>query len=105
MRALRNLIENGVQYGKTVTVSIHCDDQCARIHVDDDGPGIPEADIDSVFEPLVRLERSRSKATGGHGLGLHIARSIVEAHGGQITLSNRAEGGLRAQVSLPLDRG
>ena len=72
-----------------------------RIVVDDDGPGIPEADRERVFDPFVRLEGSRSRETGGVGLGLSIARSIVRSHGGDVTLQNRAEGGLRAIVELP----
>ena len=72
-----------------------------RIDIDDDGPGIPEAELQRVFEPFHRLEPSRSRETGGTGLGLSIAMSIVEAHGGDITLTNRSEGGLRASISLP----
>ena len=69
--------------------------------IDDDGPGIAEADQVRVFEPFVRLEMSRSKQTGGIGLGLSIARTIIHAHGGDIALANRVEGGLRATVRLP----
>ncbi|MFC3117544.1 ATP-binding protein [Jhaorihella thermophila] len=69
--------------------------------VEDDGPGIPEAELSRVFEPFVRLERSRSRETGGTGLGLSIARSILTAQGGSITLENRAEGGLRVLMRLP----
>ena len=69
--------------------------------IDDDGPGIPGEQLERVFEPFVRLEGSRCRETGGIGLGLAIARSIVRGHGGDIRLDNRAEGGLRAVVSLP----
>ena len=71
------------------------------IAVDDDGPGIPAEKLEEVFKPFVRLETSRSRATGGAGLGLAIARSIVLSHGGELKLSNRSEGGLRAEIRLP----
>lgn len=103
VRALRNLIENAVRYGDRARVSLFTTGNWARIRVDDDGPGIPEDALQAVFEPLVRLERSRNKETGGHGLGLHITRNIIEAHEGQITLANREDGGLRVEVSLALE--
>ena len=65
------------------------------------GPGIPLQDLDKVFDPFTRLETSRSRETGGVGLGLPIARAILRAHGGDVVLSNRAEGGLRATLRLP----
>ena len=101
-RALRNLIENAVRYGKHARVSWVREHDSLFITIKDDGPGIPEKDTVRVFEPFVRLEESRSLETGGHGLGLSIARSIVRAHGGDITLENRNEGGLVAIVQLPL---
>lgn len=101
IRALRNILENAVRYGHRASTSLEAGPQSVRIHVEDDGPGIPESDMASVFEPLVRLEQSRNRDTGGHGLGLHIARSIIEAHGGSISLANRPEGGLIATVTLP----
>ena len=69
--------------------------------VEDEGPGIPDAELRRVFEPFYRLEQSRSRETGGTGLGLAIAQSIAEAHGGLVTLANRPEGGLRAILSVP----
>ncbi|MGV2480925.1 UNVERIFIED_CONTAM: sensor protein, partial [Salmonella enterica subsp. enterica serovar Weltevreden] len=74
----------------------------AQIDIDDDGPGIPEAELEHVFEPYVRLEASRARHTGGSGLGLAISRAVIRAQGGDVTLSRRAEGGLRARVALPL---
>ncbi|MAM25134.1 MAG: two-component sensor histidine kinase [Rhodobacteraceae bacterium] len=100
-RALRNLIENAQRYGGCARVDWSLSDDTAHIVIDDDGPGIPEEKLETVFDPYVRLETSRSLDTGGHGLGLSIARSIVLEHGGSIKLSNRAEGGLRATVILP----
>ena len=100
-RALRNLLENAAAYGGRATARIERDDEEIRVVVEDEGPGIPEADLERVFEPFVRLEASRSRDTGGSGLGLAIARGIVRGHGGDIGLVNRAEGGLRATVALP----
>ena len=100
-RALRNLLENAAAYGGRAAAHIERDDEETRVVVEDEGPGIPEADLERVFEPFVRLEASRSRETGGSGLGLAIARGIVRGHGGDIRLANRSEGGLRATVALP----
>ena len=100
-RALRNLLENAAVYGGRATARIERFDDEIRVVVEDEGSGIPEADLERVFEPFVRLEASRSRDTGGSGLGLAIARSIVRSHGGDIALENRAEGGLRATIALP----
>lgn len=101
-RALRNVIENAARYGGSARVR-HCvQNGEAAIMVDDDGPGIPAADLERVFDPFYRLEQSRSLETGGHGLGLSIARTIIRAHGGDISLSNRETGGLRAMITIPL---
>jgi signal transduction histidine kinase len=100
-RALRNLIENALRYGGEALVSFKQGDDGVTISIDDIGPGIPENQIDQAFEPFVRLETSRSTETGGIGMGLAIARSIVKSHGGEIRLTNRAHGGLRAEIHLP----
>lgn len=101
-RAFRNIIENAIAYGKCARVRIehHLGGDVA-IMVDDDGPGIPKGDMERVFSPFVRLENSRNMDTGGVGLGLAIARSIVRSHGGDIVLQNRPEGGLRVTLTLP----
>jgi signal transduction histidine kinase len=104
-RAVRNLVENAHRYGRHPELSWRVSDDTVDVFIDDSGPGIPEDRIGEVFQPYLRLEQSRSLKTGGHGLGLSIARSIVLAHGGSITLSNRAAGGLRAHVALPLAPG
>lgn len=101
-RALTNLIDNAVKYGGSAAVAISKAAGAIAISVDDSGPGIPEAELGQVFEPLYRLETSRSRETGGMGLGLAIALSIIRAHGGQLTLANRAQGGLRALVVFPV---
>ena len=100
-RALRNLIDNALRYGGRADVALTAPGGDAVITISDAGPGIPEERMADVFEPFVRLEESRSEETGGIGLGLAIARSIVHAHGGTVTLANRAEGGLAATVRLP----
>jgi len=102
-RALSNLIENAVIYGQRARVTLAEDREALRITIDDDGPGIAAADMERVFEPFVRLETSRSRETGGVGLGMAIARSIVRRHGGDIALENRPERGLRVTVRLPKD--
>jgi signal transduction histidine kinase len=102
-RALRNLIENALRYGKRARVSIESDEETATLHVDDDGPGIPPSQLERVFEPFARLEESRSPETGGFGLGLAIARLIARGHGGDVSLANRAGGGLRATLTLPIE--
>ena len=100
-RAIRNLIDNAVKYGKKANVAIKPTPKSIEITIDDEGPGIAEQEHSRVFEPFYRVEESRSRETGGVGLGLAIALSIVQAHGGQIILSNRPTGGLRASVVLP----
>jgi signal transduction histidine kinase len=104
-RAMRNLLDNAVKYGKTGTVNIRRTSQAVQINIDDEGPGIPQEELTRVLEPFYRLDESRSRDTGGVGLGLAIAQSIVQAHGGTLTLSNRPEGGLRATIVLPLSGG
>lgn len=99
-RAFRNVIENAVAYGHRARVSVEHRRGDVAVIIDDDGPGIADCDMERVFSPFVRLENSRNTETGGVGLGLAIARSIVRSHGGDIGLRNRPEGGLRVTVSL-----
>jgi signal transduction histidine kinase len=101
-RLVSNLVENGLNYGGKVHVRVFSDGAYAVADVEDEGPGIPQAELEQVFEPFYRLERSRSRETGGTGLGLSVARSIARAHGGDVELSNRRSGGLRARLSLPM---
>ena len=102
-RCLANLMDNARRYGSgPIKVTLSASDAEARVDIDDSGPGMPEAELEHVFEPYVRLESSRARHTGGSGLGLAIARAIARAQGGDITLSTRPEGGLRASLVLPI---
>jgi len=100
-RSLRNLIENAASHGERASLRLAADADAVTITIDDQGPGIPEADLERVFAPFTRLDEARGADTGGMGLGLAIARTILRAHGGEVTLENMAEGGLRAVVRLP----
>lgn len=100
-RAIANLVDNAVKYGHEARVSAVDTADALRIVVEDRGPGIPAADLQRVVEPYVRLETSRSRATGGVGLGLAIARDAARLHGGELQLSNIPGGGLRATLVLP----
>ena len=100
-RAISNLIDNAVKYGHAAHLSVGDTPDSLRIVVEDDGPGIPADDLTRVVEPYVRLETSRSRSTGGVGLGLAVARDAARLHGGELLLENRAEGGLRATLTLP----
>jgi signal transduction histidine kinase len=83
-------------------VSLNTEAGRARVDIEDDGPGIPENEQERVFQPFYRLERSRSRDTGGSGLGLAVARTAILAHGGAIALRNRVGGGLTVSVALPI---
>jgi signal transduction histidine kinase len=100
-RCLANLLENAIKYGKAASIKVDDCDARLEIRIQDEGPGIPAAEIERVFEPFHRLEASRSRETGGTGLGLAIARSIAAGHGGEVTLENRPEGGLEVRLVLP----
>jgi len=100
-RCLTNLVDNGLNYGQRVDITVLDGPKRLRLMLRDQGPGIPPEQLERVFEPFYRLESSRSRDTGGTGLGLSIARNIARAHGGDLTLHNRAEGGLEAVLELP----
>jgi signal transduction histidine kinase len=101
-RCLDNLVENALRYGERARISIEDDDASLRIAVRDEGPGIPEQDLERVFEPFFRLEQSRNRDSGGSGLGLAIARNFARWHGGDIRLRNAPQGkGLIAELVLP----
>jgi signal transduction histidine kinase len=103
-RAFGNLIDNAVIYGSSVVVKVTEEESNVRITIDDDGPGIPHAEIEYAFEPFRRFEPSRNRSTGGVGLGLTIAHQTIEREGGNLRVMNRSEGGLRAEIILPLSR-
>jgi signal transduction histidine kinase len=100
-RCLVNLIDNAVKYGREAQVAVDRVGGAARIRIRDRGPGIADAELARVFEPFYRVESSRSRESGGTGLGLTIARNIAEQHGGSIALENHPEGGLVATLMLP----
>ena len=102
-RVLVNLVTNAVNYGGSASVRLSADgEHMVVVEIEDDGPGIPPTELDQVFEPFHRGEPSRNRETGGVGLGLPIARNIMRAHGGDVTLANRPAGGARATVTLPV---
>ncbi len=102
-RALENLVDNAVVYGERARMTLAAERGQATIGIDDDGPGIPDEAHEQVFAPFFRLEASRSRETGGTGLGLAVARSIIRGHGGDVQLANRTpDPGLRVIVTLPL---
>jgi len=100
-RAFDNLIGNAVKYGSRASVTMTVDGGWALVSIADVGPGIPSDKVELAFRPFRRLETSRNRETGGVGLGLPIARDIIRAHGGEIVLRNRPEGGLEVLVRLP----
>jgi two-component system osmolarity sensor histidine kinase EnvZ len=101
-RCLSNLIGNALRYGKVAHVSLVLRERAIDVFVDDDGPGVPAEDRETVFRPFLRLDESRNRDTGGVGLGLTIARDVARAHGGDVVLESSPLGGLRAHVWLPL---
>ncbi len=104
-RAVRNLVENAVKYAGAAHVAVRAVDSGIAIEVADDGPGIPEAELARAQEAFYRVEPSRSRETGGSGLGLTLARAAAQAHGGDLQLANRPEGGLLARILLPGGEG
>jgi len=100
-RCLGNLIDNAVKYGREAQVTVDRVNGAARIRVRDQGPGIPPNEQARVFDPFYRVETSRSRESGGTGLGLTIARNIAGQHGGSIALANHPEGGLEVTLMLP----
>jgi len=103
-RCISNLVDNAVLYGKKAEIRVEEGPDQLTIRVRDHGRGIPDSEIENVFEPFYRLEGSRSRETGGTGLGLSIARNIAQTHGGDVRLRNHEEGGLEATLTLPLHR-
>lgn len=101
-RAFNNLINNAVHYGYKAIIHLNCLHNKIQIIITDQGPGLEENDLEQVFLPFYRSENSRSRTTGGTGLGLTIAREIIQMHQGDITLNNNVQGGLKVVITLPL---
>lgn len=101
-RAVSNLIDNALKFAGSARVAVFHDGGDAVVEVEDDGPGLDETELETVFEPFHRGERSRNRETGGAGLGLAVARQAARASGGEVRLINRPEGGLTARLTLPL---
>ena len=101
-RLVVNLVDNALKFGSQARGRVFIDGDMAVVEVDDNGPGLPEDQIERAFEPFHRLESSRSRDTGGIGLGLAVVRAIARGHGGDVLLQNRVGGGLRARVTLPV---
>ena len=106
-RCLDNLLDNALRYGREAVLSASVQalpggKNVLRVDIDDKGPGMPEALLEKVFEPFFRVEGSRNRHTGGHGLGLSIARSMADLHEATLFLDNLPQGGLRARLELPL---
>src|SRR5471030_2696110 len=100
-RAIGNLLDNALYYGDRAEISVSSEPDAVAIAVRDHGPGVPEDAFASLFDPYVRLAHGREQNDAGMGLGLGIARSVIEAHGGQLLLENHPEGGLSATIRLP----
>ncbi len=101
-RVITNIIENAIKYGECAEVYLFLKSDTLQIRVDDNGPGISQAELEKVFEPFYRVDPSRSPKTGGVGLGMAVARDIVTAHGGEIQLINREPSGLSVLITLPI---
>ncbi|POR44853.1 ATP-binding protein [Methylobacterium sp. V23] len=104
-RALDNVVDNAVRYGERARIGLAITDSTLELQVDDDGPGLSPDAVERAFAPFTRLETSRNRNTGGTGLGLTIARRVIEAEGGQIGLETRPGGGLRVRITLPRPAG
>jgi signal transduction histidine kinase len=101
-RALRNLIDNAVAYGQAARLSVSKSGDDVLVRIEDDGPGMSEEALAAAGRPFVRGEASRSRSTGGSGLGITLADAIAKAHGGELKLANREPHGLAATIKLPL---
>ncbi|MDP1932661.1 MAG: ATP-binding protein [Gammaproteobacteria bacterium] len=100
-RCFQNIIDNAIKYGDVANIECTVEDQMIVVAVQDQGPGVAEAELQNILRPFYRLEHSRNRDNGGVGLGLAIAQNIVQSHGGQLKISNPQGGGLRVEIRLP----
>ena len=103
--AFENVVRNAIRYTEPATavrISARCDDHEVRVFVQDQGPGVPESELDKVFKPFYRVDTSRERRTGGVGLGLAIAERAIKLHNGKIAASNVKQGGFQIEISLPM---
>lgn len=103
-RMVANVIDNAIKYGRVADLQLQLENSAIVLTVDDEGPGIPPDRRQAMLEPFNRLETSRNRATGGAGLGLAVARSVAEAHGGTIEIAEAPGGGTRVRIGLPVFR-
>ena len=101
-RAFTNLIDNAIRYGSEANITLVSNGGHVHISITDRGPGIPSAEREAVLKPFSRLESSRSRATGGTGLGLAVVDTVVKRHAGRIQFADREGGGLVVDVNLPV---
>lgn len=104
-RAIGNLLDNAVRYGGNAEVELKAATDRAVLTISDNGPGLPDGELEKVFQPFYRVETSRNRDTGGSGLGLALARDVFRRLGGDLTVSNRPQGGLQALAWLPMEKG
>jgi two-component system OmpR family sensor kinase len=106
--AIENVVRNALTYGdrsKPIEVRIDSSAHSATVRVLDRGPGVPEAELERIFEPFYRTDTSRDHRQDGQGIGLAITSRVTELHGGKVTARNRAEGGLEIAIELPIGPG
>ncbi|GAL37244.1 copper sensory histidine kinase CpxA [Vibrio maritimus] len=103
MSAIENIVRNAIRYGESeINISLYQHDDMLHIIVEDDGPGVPDDELDDIFRPFYRVSTARDRDSGGTGLGLAITQSAILQHRGQIMASRSELGGLKMHVELPL---
>ena len=105
--AIENVVRNAMIYGdrtKPIEVRIDLNGATATVRILDRGPGVPDLELERIFEPFYRTDKSRDHRQDGQGIGLAITARVTELHGGKVRARNRAEGGLEIAIELPLGR-